>query len=410
MRKSIIALLTVFSMLLSACTSCFAGILPDLQSNHMESAISLHMILGWSAPEAVLQEDGSYQFDYENVSLMNYSDFGSALAQEGYTLTSSDTTDNGFVTAVVSDGTNQFTVKFDPSYNTMSVIYPEGMVIGQYIEDNPYVIDRSQASILPEIPQAISLHGVTSKSYYDKTYPEDGGTQFNYIDVSYDLYEQFSTKLEEAGFTLESSQTLIDGTSRAVVTDGAVSLTIDYNMDSGNASVLYPAGVFARPCVKYDDYTALKDGDSVSLTEDVSMTVTGWEEVDSYTDYYYDNNWIPSKYYDEEHISAYGEHQIVVSFLVDYNRPDSRSVNGLFQDMEVKYGVYNPVSFDRGEETGERSIYDDSDNEVSGTEQFTFSVGFSLNDSEMENLDKVALSFEDADGTNRYVYYLQSPE
>ena len=55
-------------------------------------------------------------------------------------------------------------------------------------------------------------------------------------------------------------------------------------------------------------------------------------------------------------------------------------------------------------------LYDDSDNEVSGTEQFTFSVGFSLNDSEMENLDKVALSFEDADGTNRYVYYLQSPE
>ena len=179
MKKSIIIVLAVFLLLLSTCTSCFAGILPDLQSNHTENAISLHMILGWSAPEAVLQEDGSYLFDYENVSLMNYSDFGSALAQEGYTLTSSDTTENGFVTAVVSDGTNQFTVKFDPSYNTMSVIYPEGMVIGQYIEDKPYVIDRTQASILPEIPQAISLHGVTCKSYYDKTYPEDGGTQFN---------------------------------------------------------------------------------------------------------------------------------------------------------------------------------------------------------------------------------------
>ena len=410
MRKSIIAALTAFSLMLSAGTSCFAGILPDLQSNHTESAVSLHMVLGWSAPEPVLQEDGSYLFTYENVSLMNYSDFGSALAQAGYTLASSETTENGYITAVVSDGTNDFTVEYDPSYSTMNVTYPEGMVISQYNEDKPFLVDRTQASLLPEIPQAISLHGVTCKSYYDKTYPEDGGTQYNYTDVSYDLYDLFSTKLEEAGFTLESSQTLIDGTSRAVVTDGEVSLTIDYNMDNGDASVLYPSGVFARPCVEYDDYITLKDGDSISLTEDVSMTVTGWEEVDSYTDYYYDNNWIPSKYCSDEHVSAYGEHQVIVSFLVDYNRPDSYSVNSLFRDMNADYGVYNPIYFDRGEETGERSIYDDSDNEVSGTKQFTFSVGFSLNDSEMENLDKVALSFEDTDGTARYVYYLQSPE
>lgn len=406
MRKRCAAAFTAVIMVIGCALSGYAGILPNLQDAPAENAISLHMMLGETGPEPVMQEDGSYEFDYDTVTLSEYEDFGRVLAQEGYTLARSDETGNESVHAVVSDGTKQFTVIYDPNYRSMSVIYPEGVVVSQYNEANPYLVDRNQSSILPQIPQAVSLHQSTCKDYYDITHPEDGGTLYRYSGVSYEQYELFSTKLEEAGFTLESSQTLVDGTARAVVSNGEIALTVDYNVDSQEAEVLYPKGVFAKDCVKYDDYTLLQDGDEIQLMEDVSMKVIGWEEVESYVDHYLDNNWIPSKYVENNHISAYGEQMIFMTLEISYNRPDAKSITGLLNDLNVSYGVYNMIYPDRGEVTGDRSIYDDSDNEASGEKEFTFGIGFSLNEAQMEHLDKTAITFMNGDATERYVYYL----
>ena len=255
----------------------------------------------------------------------------------------------------------------------------------------------------PEETYAISLQQVTGIEYKNLGQAEGGGYMYNYENVSYACYSRFSTKLAEEGYMLVSSETLEDGTSRAVVTDGIVTLVIDYNLEKKTASVSYPPSVFARDAELYADYTEVKDGDVIQVTDHATAEVAGWQPLYRVQLYNSGNN-----YYSEN-----GVNYAVVKFMVDYFRPESICYGNYLRKPVVRYEdeeITPSGSLRAAAGTFSDGYYiNDSTSSYYFTgkqDDVAYAIVFPLTDEQMEHPEKVTVSFADNDNAVRYVYRL----
>ena len=250
----------------------------------------------------------------------------------------------------------------------------------------------------PEETYAISLHQVTGCEYSSLGQAEGGGYMYNYKGVSYAAYSRFSTKLAEEGYMLVSSETLEDGTSRAVVTDGAVTLVMDYNLENKTASVSYPPSVFARDAELYADYTEVKDGDVIQVTDHATAAVTGWKflyHLSCGNDYYTGEN----------------KNCAVMTFEVDYFRPESIYYGYLlrmpvvrYEDTEIPVNSLTPTA---GRFENDYYVNSSTSYAFSGKmDAVPYAICFLLTDEQAKHPEKVTVSFADNDNAVRYVYRL----
>ena len=378
------------------------SLLPELPR-----ALSYHRAMNYtSTPSGDSYGEGRWYYDYSGVDYGQYLAFGRALAQEGFTLAESATTDDGATQVTVSDGAAALALTYNPFTHALRVVYPRGTIAQEPDPENRYAVDASRDSLLPAMKQTISLHAVTGVSF---TTPDrvEGGYRYGYYNVSYPCYAQFSLKLGEAGFSLVSSDKTEDGYDRAVVSDGAVTLTLDYSQDDQYAYVYYPLDASPRDAVKYDDFTPIAAGQTVELNENLTATVLGWEAVDRYVTYYYDNNWIPmAKYFDNEYLSGDGIQRMLVTFEIANNRPDSLNAQYLLNSLVV-YCDGQKVSCSSGVLTSTAKFSTDGDDTLSPKNTLTFAVGFGLTDEQAAHPERVAVTFTDKNYAIPYAYILE---
>ncbi|MBQ3423822.1 MAG: hypothetical protein IJH38_01315 [Clostridia bacterium] len=374
-------------------------ILPELPQ-----ALSYHRAMNLSYPPSGESfGDGRWRYDYTGVDYAHYRKFGCALAQEGFTLIDSSGTEDGATEAVVSNGAAKLTLLYNPFTHVLRVIYPLGTLAEEEDPDDRYAVDPTQDPLLPELEQTISLHAVTGKAFTNPDRTADG-YRYPYYDVPYAAYAQFSVKLGEAGFSLVSSERTEDGLDRAVVSDGKVTLTLDYDQENNRAYVAYPLDVSPRDASQYDDYTIVGAGDSIELDENLTATVIGWEKVDLYVTYYYDNNWIPfAKYFDNEYPSGNGVQRMLVTFEIENNRPEALTTRYLLNNLGV-FCDGESMRCDYGELTSEAKLSTDSDDRLSPKGKLRFAVGFALTEAQAAHPENVAVTFTDKRYALRYAY------
>lgn len=372
----------------------------------LPEVISFHRAMNYSnAPSGDYNSEGRFYYDYSYVGYAGYQEFGQALAQEGFALTSGEVNESGVVQAELSDGKTDLSLTYDPFFHTLRVAYPFGTLAAEVDPENRYVVDAAQASPLPEIRQTISMHAVTGLTF---STPErvEGGYRYGYSSVPYECYAQFSVKLGEEGFTLVSSETTEEGYNRAVVTDGTVELVLDYDQENKRAYVTYPAGFSPRDAILFDDFTPLEKGQTIDLQESLALTVTGWQAVDYYCDYYYSENWIPSKYYGHDHYTGDGVQQVLVCFEIDDRRPEELSVLYILNNLMV-YVDGKSVDINYGRYTEGSGIYQDSDSTATVNDVFTFGVGFQLTEAQAAHPENVVVTFADKNKAVPYAYRLE---
>jgi len=376
-----------------------ASALPDLPR-----AISYHRAMNKTyPPDGKSYSEGRWGYEYSDVDHDHYLKFGRALAQEGFALTGSEATEDGGIMATVSDGKVELELTYNPFTHGLRVIYPLGMLAQEINTHERYAIDPARATLLPELKQTISLHAATGKGF---TTPDrvNGGYRYIYYDVPYPAYARFSVKLGEAGFTLVSSEKTEDGYDRAVVSDGNVTLTLDYDQEAKRAIVTYPLDASPRDAAKYGDYTPVGAGDRIELNEGLTATVIGWKKVDQYVTYYYDNNWIPfAKYCDSEYPSGNGVQQVLVTFEIENERPEDLVTSSLLSGLQV-YCDGDEVWCSCGELTSEASFSIDGDDRLRPKEKITFAVGFGLTDEQAAHPENLAITFTDRNYALRYAY------
>ena len=250
----------------------------------------------------------------------------------------------------------------------------------------------------PEETYAISLQSTTGAEYSSLDQAEGGGYKYNYPDVSYACYTRFSQKLAEEGYLLVSAETLEDGTSRAVVTDGTVALVIDYNLETHTASVSYPPSVFARDTALYDDYTEIKDGDVIQVTDHATATVTGWQW----------KNYVKFEARNEGFLSGNGINCVTLCFDVDYFRPETIYYGSLFRNPVVRYDGQEVEYVSQGlfDNKSDLNNYTSKYGFSGKMEAGPFALVFKLTDEQLKHPEKTTVTFADHDNAVRYVYRL----
>ena len=381
-----------------------ANILPVLQTPLPEIAetISLHEVLGLSAPVPEAETRGSYQYftyTYHHITIADYELFGRALSQEGFALNTGSVSGTD-VSAEASRGSGSITVSYNIPGKKMSVVYSPTLQVRAWdiSKDAPYRMLRDSQSILPAIPEAVSLDSATALSYQSDEETEDGGRRYHYSSVNYDCYNAFGIALGEAGYALVSAETLEDGSSRAIVKNGGgLTLTMDYNLETQKASVVYPAGVYPREPRLYEDYETVRDGEAFSQMQNVVFTPAGWKQVDSYKTYY---STVESKD---------GRQSILVTFEIRNDRQEELYSQDLLSGLTLVVGNMkrNAVA---GMWGGVGQIWNKEKDTTHGPYTGMFRVGFQLTEKQLEHPEDIALIFNAMDGTVRRVYFLAEQE
>ena len=403
MRK--FTLIALALALLFAVGANAEGILPVLQTPPPEitETISWHRVFNYgSTPSASTTSDGCYYYTYDPVPYASYQKFGQALAQEGYALSGIEAgEDTCEFDAICTKGTTTLTLRYNPHYRKLTVTYSPRVLAEEANAEVPYVIDESQTSILPELPQVISLHAITGLDRpYDVNKVEDG-YQYSYYGVPYAAYARFSVKLGEAGFSLVSSEKTEEGYDRAVVTDGQTQLTIDYDQESEYAYITYPMHAFPRDR-SLDDCEPVAEGDTVQTLENVSVTFGGWEFVDRYY-----SGYNGARYNIEE-----GGKIVLIHMDVDFYRPESFYVGDILRDRTVYVGDDTIDTFNFGgykydpEDPDLHNVYDKG-NSVTGKAQFSAAIAIRLTDEQAANPEDIAFTFCSMDYATPYVYRLR---
>ena len=406
MRKRIILPLCLLMCLWTA--SAFAqGILPVLQTPMPEitQAVSLHSLLCESAPVPEAK-NGALTYAYKDVTYRRYQLFSRALGQDGFTFESAEKAESGAVTAVAVRGWARVTVVYDPAARTMTVTYPPRVEAMETDPDQPPVVDGDAAGVLPEFPQAVSLESVSGWNVSKRESLKEGGFRSRYDEVSYDGYTMLSEALGREGYSLVSAETLEDGTSRAVVTDGAVSLTIDYHLENRTAIVTYPAGVVSEEANLFGDYTEITIGQAIPMAEGVTVTFLGWETTDNYQTYWRNTNWIPTKTGYDDHPAKEGEQQIWLEFQIDYNRPEETSLLGIMKNKAVYDRQLIVKIAYSGKRTGEHRLNSVTAGSLSGKDTGFVASAFTLRDSQIARLDDIRFTFSSMDCLHRYAVRL----
>ena len=378
-------------------------VLPELPHT-----ISYHRAMNFgSTPSGSSTGDGGVCYSYDSVTYPQYLNFGRALAQEGFALAQIEQANDGTgaVTAACTQDGATLNIFFNDDEHRLKVTYAPGMLAAEVDSDDPYVIDESLDSILPELTQIVSLHSATGRGYDSVEFNYDqGGYTYYYSGVPYAAYARFSLELGEAGFSLVSSEKTEDGYDRAVVSNGEVELIIDYHQENKYARVVYPPYAHASSRALFDDYDLVSDGDTIEVMENVKLTFGGWKFVNEY--YSYSDG---TSYYVGD-----GQQIVLIEMAIDYYRPEAWDVGDLMKGRKIYIGR---VPFDSISNFGEyRSDPDDPDvndifsagNELSGKAQITAALAIRLTDEQAAHLEDLSVVFYSTDYTTPYVYRLKA--
>lgn len=161
MKKRFLALIIAMLMLAAvpaSATSLFT--LPDTSANTSLTAISYGVRLNTVPVSETTLSDGSLQQIYSGVTDESFTTFGIALSENGYTLGEQNNVDN-IIAATVINGQITFSVAFDRSAGTLTVVYPTG--------------------VTPEITNA--FEGYVELKFGDKVRIKDPETGENWGDV-----------------------------------------------------------------------------------------------------------------------------------------------------------------------------------------------------------------------------------
>lgn len=407
MRK-FFSLILAAALLLGAAASA-DGILPVLQTPPPEisEAVSYHYYMNLDTPTASSDDSGCYYYTY-TASYADYLKFGKALVQDGYALVKSEMADDGtgaLIATLEKPGCATLTIRYNQDMHSLKVTYPPSVIAIDADPANPYTIDETQASILPELTQAISLHAVAWFSRPDSNNIDkrsDGGYRYYYSSVPYSAYERFSNKLAEEGFSLVSSDVTDNGYNHAVITNGEYELEIYYHTEKKDIYVHYPAGVHARDRKFYEDYTIVRDGEVIDLDPNIKATIAGWEPVERFYGYR------SGKWFESDDTTQV----IILKMDVDYRLPTGMDyyylieVGSLVAEGEdSKYITYGKLYV---EDDGDMNILDYYD-DIAGRDHFTLAIGLRLTKEQAANPEGVAISFRGYNNYTPMIYYLKPP-
>ena len=406
MRKliSMLALL----LMLSLCVGALAeGILPVLQTPPPEiiEVISYHRAMNKdSTPSASTTGDGGYRYEYSYVLYDQYLQFGRALAQEGFALTRFTPLDDGTgaVDVCVTKDTAMLEIVYNEDEQRLKVTYSPRVLAQEVDPEHPYEIDETQTSVLPELEQVISLHAVTGLSYSSFSFVSDGGGyRYHYNGVPYAAYTRFSVKLGEAGFTLVSSEKTEEGYDRAVVSDGKFQLTVDYHQENQDVWVWYPEFAHPRARDYFGDFDTVRDGDTLELLENVKVTFTGWEFVDSF----YSTSI-------GAHSNEDGTRHVLIHMDFDFYRAENWDIRDLLPQRALYVGGV-PIS--DAMTLGQYTYDPDTSNphqlysgSFTGRAQFSAAIALVLTEEQAAHPEDIAVTFYSADYVTPCVYYLQA--
>ena len=407
--SKLFALVLALALLAGAFASA-EGILPVLQTPvpQITEAVSYHYFRNIQTPTANLK-DGSYYYSYSGIKYGDYLLFGQALAQEGYTLTGSETAEDGtgaVIATMEKAGAATLKIKYDDDKHRLTVYYPPSVEAMEADQDHPYTIDGTLASVLPELKQMISLHAATwinrPSGDDDVKKRAEGGYQYYYPYVPYAAYRRFSIKLGEAGYTLVSSGKTEDGQDMAVVTDGEDEMTIVYDQEHMKAFVSYPPSAHARDRAFPEDYDIVRDGEPFLLGDNITATITGWEPVDQF---YY-------QYHGTDVFSKDGIQLIIILMDIDYRQPTGTQYNNLLNLGIVCIGDRTESIFTFGRLRKTEPYYDIQRgyDEITGKTQFQAAIALELPEEAAADPAGIAVTFSGMDNYVPYVYYLQPPE
>ena len=251
----------------------------------------------------------------------------------------------------------------------------------------------------PQTTYAISLDSATGACFSKMAANAEGGYDYFYDSVSYACYTKLSQKLGEEGYQLVSAETLENGVSRAVVSNGAVTLTLDYDLENKKATVSYPPFVFPREAALFDDFTELHDGDEITLCDDVTAKVTGWVKADKYY-----NLSIGKSFYSDEN-GLY----IFLTLEVNYNRPEELDSEYLLRDPAAYYGMDAIGTQARGI-LANNNIVRNYKGALTWKMVTPYAVVIYLTAEQAQHPENAVITFTSYDNATRYVYHLQAAD
>ena len=250
----------------------------------------------------------------------------------------------------------------------------------------------------PQTTYAISLDSATGACFSKMAANAEGGYDYFYDNVSYACYTKLSQKLGEEGYQLVSAETLESGVSRAVVSNGAVTLTLDYDLENKKATVSYPPFVFPREAALFDDFTELHDGDEITLCDDVTAKVTGWVKANNYY-----NPGLGKAFYSDEN-----NQYIFLTLEVNYNRPEELDSKYLLRDSAAYYGM--EAIGTRAQGILNNYTVKNYKGMLSWKMVTLYAMVICLTAEQAQHPENTVITFTSYDNATRYVYHLQTPD
>ena len=288
--KRIAAVLICLCLIVSA--ACADSILPGLKTtDKIIYAPALRSVSGLETPTPSNEGSGKKDYSYRGVSLDTFEAFSLALARAGYALDASETDEeSGNVTMNVSCDDIKLKIIYNPDNETLRITYPKGVLPSvDSASDKTLVKDASAAKgILPEIGVKYAP-SVSQVSFLNDSSPDalaNGAQQYSYSPFTPTVYERFSAKLGEEGYSLVSvAQEENSDEQIIVVAKDGIELTLHYNGESSRMKVDYPQRV--KPATgDLSQYTkTLVVGDVYDVTQSgVTAVVTTVTTVEKYTE------------------------------------------------------------------------------------------------------------------------------
>ncbi len=293
--KRIVAVIISLCLMMSA---AYAGsILPELKTtDKILYAPALRSVSSLETPTPSNEGSGIKGYAYRSVSLNTFEAFSLALAQAGYGLDASETDEeSGNVTMDVSCSDIKLKIVYNPDNETMTITYPKGVLPSfDSATDKSIIQDASVAKgILPEIGVKYAP-SIAQVSFLSDSQPDalaSGAQQYSYSPLQYVIYERFSAKLGEEGYSLVSvEQDEQNNEQIIVVAKDGIELTLHYDNEQERMRIDYPQRVkpaesdlseYTKPLTVDDVFEVNQGGVTAKVTEVTTVTqyTEDWRQV-----------------------------------------------------------------------------------------------------------------------------------
>ena len=278
-------------------SACATSILPSLGTvEKILYAPALRSVSALETPTPSDKGSGNKDYSYRGVSLDTFEAFSLELARAGYVLVASETEEeSGNVTTDISCSDIKLKIVYNPDNESMTITYPKGVLPSpDSATDKSIIQDASiDKGILPEIgvKYAPSIPQISFLNDNDPDALESGAQQYSYSPFQPIIYERFSAKLGEEGYSLVSAEQDEEKNEQIiVVANGDIELTLHYLGNESRMKVDYPQRVkpatgdlseYIRTLAVDDVYEVTQAGVTASVTcvTTVSQYTEDWRQV-----------------------------------------------------------------------------------------------------------------------------------